>query len=130
MAEQHVELLAAALRRDSADLDVYAQVLSVNLADSLPAGAVRIRRTRSLADRMAGRQGPVAELDIALGEQRLALRTDRGRVVGEILHEVRGIVLSRRQAELDEWVETLARSLAAVAASNTRAREALERFLT
>ncbi|MFJ9933878.1 hypothetical protein ACIRSJ_12210 [Streptomyces virginiae] len=129
MAEQDVELLAAALRRDSADLDVYAQVLSVNLADSLPAGAVRIRRTRSLADRLAGRKGPVTELDIALGEQRLALRTDRGRAVGEILHEVRGIVLSRRPVELDEWVKALARSMAAAAASNARAREALERFL-
>ncbi|MER7732693.1 hypothetical protein ABTX80_17580 [Streptomyces erythrochromogenes] len=129
MAETDVELLAAALRRDSADLDLYAQVLSANLADSLPGGAVRVRRRRSLAERVAGREGSVVELDVALGEQRLALRLERGRVVGEVLHEVRGIVLSRRQVELDEWVDALARSLARAAASNARAREALERFL-
>ncbi|MFF9979013.1 hypothetical protein [Streptomyces erythrochromogenes] len=129
MAETDVELLAAALRRDAADLTLYAQVLSAGVADSLPAGAVRIRRRRSLTERVAGREGSVVELDVVLGEQRLALRLDRGRVVGEVLHEVRGIVLSRREVELDEWVGALARSLARAAASNARAREALERFL-
>ncbi|AUY53018.1 hypothetical protein [Streptomyces sp. CB01881] len=129
MPETEVELLAAALRRDSADLNLYAEVLSANLADSLPPGAVRVKRRRSVTDRMAGREGSVTELDVALGEQRLSLRMDRGRVSGEICHEVRGIVLSRRQVGLDEWIDALARSLAEVAASNARAREAIERFL-
>ncbi|MBP0448751.1 MULTISPECIES: hypothetical protein [unclassified Kitasatospora] len=129
MPETEVELLAAALRRDSADLNLYAEVLSANLADSLPPGAVQVRRRRSVTERMAGRAGSVTELDVALGEQRLSLRMDRGRVSGEICHEVRGIVLSRRQVGLDEWIDALARSLAEVAASNARAREAIERFL-
>ncbi len=125
-----VELLAAALRRDSADLDLYTQVLSAKLAQSLPPGTVRVVRRRSVAQRLAGREGPVAELDVVLGEQRLSLRVDRGQVAGEICHEVRGIVLSRRPAGLDEWIDALARSLARAAASNARAREAVERFLT
>ncbi|MFE0579820.1 MULTISPECIES: hypothetical protein [unclassified Streptomyces] len=129
MPEADVELLAAALRRDSADLELYARVLSANLSDSLPAGAVRVRRRRSLAERVAGREGSVVELDVVLGEQRLGLRTDHGRVTGEVLHEVRGIVLSRRRVELDEWVDRLARALTEAAVSNARAREALERFL-
>ncbi|WP_030773379.1 hypothetical protein [Streptomyces sp. NRRL F-2664] len=129
MAETDVELLAAALRRDSADLTLYARVLSAKLADALPPGAVHVRRSRSLAERLAGREGSVVELDVALGEQRLSLRTERGRVVGEVRHEVRGIVLSRRQVDLDVWVDALARCLAQAAASNARAREALERFL-
>jgi regulator of protease activity HflC (stomatin/prohibitin superfamily) len=124
-----VELLAAALRRDSADLNLYAEVLSVNLVDSLPPGAVRLKRRRSVADRMSGREGSVTELDVALGEQRLSLRVDRGRVIGEICQEVRGIVLSRQPVGLDEWIDALARSLADAAASNARAREAIERFL-
>ncbi|MDJ0380392.1 hypothetical protein [Streptomyces sp. G-G2] len=130
MTDAEVNMLAAALRQDSADLTLYAKVLSAKLSDALPPGAVRIRRGRSLKERLAGREGAVAELDVALGEQRLSLRMDRGRVVGEICHEVRGIVLSRRQVGLDEWIDTLARSLAAAAASNARAREAIERFLT
>ncbi|MFI0940795.1 hypothetical protein [Streptomyces sp. NPDC021020] len=125
-----VELLAAALRRDSADLDLYARVLSVNLIESLPPGAVRVARKRSVADRMAGREGTVTGMDVSLGEQRLALRRERERTVAEIHKEVRGVVLSRREVGLDEWVDALARALAGAAASSARAREALERFLT
>ncbi|MFF4556179.1 hypothetical protein [Streptomyces sp. NPDC001422] len=130
MTDPDVEQLAAALRRDSADLNLYARVLADTLADSLPLGAVRVERGRSLADRLAGRAGAVTELDIALGDRRLALRTDGGRVTGEIRHEVRGVVLSRRPVALDEWIHALARSLADAAASDARAREAVERFLT
>lgn len=125
-----VELLAAALRRDSADLDLYARVLTVNLTESLPPGAVQVARKRSVGDRVAGREGTVTGLDVSLGDQRLGLRRERGRTVGEIRKEVRGVVLSRREVGLDEWVDTLARALAGAAASSARAREALERFLT
>lgn len=124
-----VEMLAAALRRDTADLDLYAKVLSVTLADSLPPGAVQVERKRTMADRMAGREGAVTALDVALGEQRLGLRMDRGRMTGEVCKEVRGIVLSRKQVGLDEWIDALARGLADMAASSARARAALERFL-
>ncbi|MBS2961840.1 hypothetical protein KGA66_02185 [Actinocrinis puniceicyclus] len=124
-----VELLAAALRRDTADLEMYAKVLSVTLADSLPRGAVQVERKRTMADRVAGREGAVSSLDVALGEQRLGLRLDRGRISGEVCKEVRGIVLSRQQVGLDEWIAALARALAATAESSARAREALERFL-
>ena len=124
-----VELLAAALRRDTADLELYAKVLSVTLADSLPSGAVQVERKRTMADRMAGREGAVSSIDVALGEQRLGLRMDRGRMTGEVCKEVRGIVLSRQQVGLDEWIAVLAQALAETAASSARAREALERFL-
>jgi hypothetical protein len=124
-----VELLAAALRQDSADLDVYAKVLSVNLVESLPQGAVRVERKRSMSDRMAGREGTVTALDVALGDVRLGLRIDRGRPVGEICKEVRGVVLSRQQVNLDEWIAALAQGIADSAASSARAREALQKYL-
>ncbi|WP_249160892.1 hypothetical protein [Actinospica acidithermotolerans] len=124
-----VELLAAALRQDSADLDVYAKVLSVNLVESLPQGAVQVERKRSMSDRMAGREGTVTGLDVALGDVRLGLRMDRGRPVGEICKEVRGVVLSRRQVGIDEWIAALAQGIADTAASSARAREALQRYL-
>ncbi|MFF3210194.1 hypothetical protein ACFYYB_05990 [Streptomyces sp. NPDC002886] len=130
MPETDVELLAAALRSDQADLSLHVGVLAADLAHSLPPGAVRVDRRRSVADRLAGREGTVTALDVALGEQRLSLRTDRGQVAGEICHEVRGVVLSRRRVGLDEWIDALARSLADEAASSARAREAVERYLT
>ena len=124
-----VELLAAALRQDSADLDIYAKVLSVNLVESLPKGAVQVERKRSMSDRVAGREGTVTSLDVAIGDVRLGLRLDRGRTVGEICKEVRGVVLSRQQVGLDEWIAALARGLAESAASSAKAREALQRYL-
>lgn len=129
MPEPDIELLAAALRRDSADLDLYAQVLTVTLADSLPPGAVHVKRRRSVADRVSGREGTVTDVDITLADQHLALRVERAQVAAEIRKEVRGVVLSRRQVGLDEWIDALARAIAAAASSNARAREAVERFL-
>jgi hypothetical protein len=124
-----VELLAAALRQDSADLDVYAKVLSVNLVESLPQGAVQVERKRSMSDRVAGREGTVTSLDVSLGDVRLSLRMDRGRPVGEVCKEVRGVVLSRQQVGLDEWISALAQGIAESAASSARAREALQKYL-
>jgi hypothetical protein len=124
-----VEMLAAALRQDSSDLDLYAKVLSVNLMESLPRDAVQVVRKRTLSDRAAGREGSVTHLDVALGDSRLALRMDRGRVISEICKEVRGVVLSRQQVNLDEWIAALARALSDAASSNARAREALQRWL-
>jgi len=124
-----VELLAAALRQDSADLDIYAKVLSVNLVESLPKGAVQVERKRSMSDRVAGREGTVTSLDVAIGDIRLGLRLDRGRTIGEICKEVRGVVLSRQQVGLDEWIAALAKGLSESAASSAKAREALQRYL-
>jgi hypothetical protein len=126
-----VDMVAAALRQDTADLDTYARVLSTSLADSLPPVAVRLERgRRSMADRMAGRDPGVVRVDVSLGDERLALALERGRVIGEICKEVRGVVLSRRQVELDEWLYTLAEAMASAASSNARARDALRRFVT
>jgi hypothetical protein len=126
-----VELLAAALRRDAADLELYAKVLSVSLVESLPQGAVQVeRKRRSMSDRAAGREGTVTSVDVVLGDVRLALRMDRGRLASEIHKEVRGVVLSRQQVGLDEWIQVLAKALADASASSARARQALERFLT
>ncbi|MGW6564925.1 hypothetical protein [Streptomyces sp. NPDC054975] len=108
---------------------LYAGVLSANLADLLPPGSVRVERWRTPAERLAGCPGTVAALDLVLGEQRLSLRLARGQVAGEICHEVRGIVLSRRPVGLDQWTEAMARALSDAAASRARAREAIERFL-
>ena len=44
-----VDQLAAALRADAGDLDVYARVLTDSLVDALPDGVVRVDRDRSRA---------------------------------------------------------------------------------
>jgi hypothetical protein len=124
-----LEMLTAALRQDAADLELYAAVLTNTLADAFPPGSVTVERKRSMSDRLAGREGRVERLEVGLGEQRLSLTVAHGRVSGEICREVRGVVLSRRPAALDEWVAQLASAVSERAASDARARAALERLI-
>ena len=52
-----VDLVAAAIRADTSDLDAYHRVLSATVSDMLPPGMVEVDRERSMKDRMAGREG-------------------------------------------------------------------------
>ncbi|MEY9849265.1 hypothetical protein [Streptacidiphilus sp. MAP5-3] len=124
-----IELLAAALRRDAADLDIYAQVLTGSLADALPPGSVELSHKRSMSDRMSGRPGKVEKLEVSLDDRRLILTLAHGRPQGEVATIVRGVVLSRKQVALDEWVHELAEAVAARAQSDARARAALEKLV-
>ncbi|GAA1935470.1 hypothetical protein [Kitasatospora viridis] len=124
-----IDLIAAALRRDAADLDVYAQVLTGTLAEALPADAVTVERKRSLADRMAGRPGRIERLEVFMDDQRLVLSVANGRPNGEVCRVVRGVVLSRRPVPLDEWARELAAAVTTRARSDARARSALERLV-
>lgn len=124
-----LDLLTAALRRDGADLEVYAQVLTTTLAEALPPDAVTVVRKRSMGDRLAGRDGRVERVEVALGEERLVLDLAGGRPQGQVRREVRGVVLSRRPVALDAWVRELAAAVMARAQSDARARAALERLV-
>lgn len=130
-----LEMLTAALRRDAADLDLYARVLTESLAEALPGDSVVLERRRSMGDRVAGRPGRVERLEVTLGERRLVLRPaggsgrGGGRPEGEIVTVVRGVVLSRQPVELDVWVSALASAVAARAAADARAAVALEKLV-
>jgi hypothetical protein len=124
------DMVAAALRQDSADVATYARVLTVTLADVLPPGCVTVEYERSLSDRLKGRDGHPSQIVVRLGERTLFLSGGSGRPVAEIHHEVRGVVLSRDEVTLDIWVQALARELVAQADADSRAAEALRRLVT
>ncbi|MFE0460278.1 hypothetical protein ACFW1A_13625 [Kitasatospora sp. NPDC058965] len=124
-----IELLAAALRRDAADLEVYAQVLTGTLADALPSDAVTVERKRSVSDRLAGRPGRIERIEVSMEDRRLVLSVAGGRPSGEVCRVVRGVVLSRRPVPLDEWTRELAAAVTSRARSDARARTALEQLL-
>ena len=123
------DLVAAALRADSADVAVYARVLTDSLGEALPPGVVDIDRERTMSDRMRGRPGEVSKITVRLGEQVLTLVNQRGRLVAEICKEVRGVVLSRRPAPVEEWLAELARGLVAYADQNAQAAQVLRRLV-
>jgi hypothetical protein len=123
------DMVAAALRADTADVATYARVFTESLGDALPPGCVTVERDRTMADRMRGRPGAVQRVTVRLGEQVMSLGVLRGQPAAEICHEVRGVVLSRQQVQLDEWAEALARALVAHAGENARAALALRKLV-
>ena len=125
-----LEMITAALRADSADVALYARVLTESLGDALPAGCVVVDRDRTMSDRMRGRPGQVTKVTVRLGEKVLTLATAPGRPpTAEICREVRGVVLSRQPAGMQEWVDELARELAAHAQQNAHAAEVLRKLV-
>ena len=129
-ADDDVDALAAALRADAADLDVYARVLTTSLAEALPADMVGIDRDRSLGDRLAGRPGTVRGIRILLGDWELTLTPGSSGVpVAQARQKVRGVAISSREVTLDEWARLLAEGLAKRARASADASAALRRLL-
>jgi hypothetical protein len=125
-----VDALAAALRADSTDLDVYARVLTTSLAEALPEGMVTVERDRSLSDRMAGRPGTVRSLRVEAGDATLELGRGRGGVpVARVARAVRGVVISSKEVTVEVWVQALADHLANRAKESASARAALAKLL-
>ncbi|MBO0773380.1 MAG: hypothetical protein J2P35_18150 [Actinobacteria bacterium] len=124
-----LDMVAAALRADSADVGVYARVLTESLGGALPAGWVTVDRERSVSDRMRGRPGQVSKITVRLGEQVLTLTMQGGKPVAEICREVRGVVLSRQPVGVHQWAGELARALVAQAEQNAQAAQALRKLV-
>jgi hypothetical protein len=125
-----LDMVAAALRADSADVAIYARVLTESLGDSLPPGCVTVDRDRpSMSDRIHGRTGQVSKVTVRPGDKVMTLGVQRGAPVAEICSEVRGVVLSRQQVQLGIWAQELARALVDHAEQNAEAAQALRRLV-
>ncbi len=125
-----VQLLAAMLRADQAEVASYARVLSGALAQALPTGMVEIDYQRSVGDRLAGRQVRAVRVVVHGANRDLELREGpRGGVEAELRQVVRGVAISRRSIGVEDWLQALAEDIAKAAARDTAAREALERLL-
>jgi hypothetical protein len=127
--EPSLDMVTAALRADSADVALYARVLTNSLTEALPPEWVTVDWERSMSDRMHGRPGQVSKITIRLGDRVMTLGVRRGAPVAEVCSEVRGVVLSRQQVQLGVWAEELARALVAHAEQNAEAAKALRRLV-
>ncbi len=125
-----LEMITAALRADSADVALYARVLTESLGDALPPGCVTVDRARTMSDRMRARPGQVTKITVRLGDRVLSLEVQPGRPpAAEICREVRGVVLSRQPVGVQDWVDELARALVAHAQENAHAAEVLRKLV-
>ena len=125
-----LEMVTAALRMDSADVAIYARVLTKSLSEALPPEYVTVERERSMSDRMRGRPGEISKVVVRLGDQLMTLAVRNGKPTAEICREVRGVVLSRDTVPLQQWASALASALVVHAESNAQAAEALRRLVT
>lgn len=126
--QPRVELIAAALRRDLADLDLYAHFLQNTLEEALPDGLLEVERRQSVGDRLRGRPGSVMSLSVTLADRRYVLHPHRGAPRAEIIHVVRGLALDHDDVPLDTWITRLAAALNTHAEGNARAAQALARI--
>ena len=121
-----IDAIAAALRSDAGDLRVYMNVLAAKLEAALP-GMVEVDRRR---DGLFGPRTVVQRLTVTCEDTRFVLEPgDAGTLRATRSKVVRGIVLDRDELRLDEWVTALSASLAQLARTTERGREALGRLL-
>lgn len=124
-----LELVAAALRADVHDVATFTRLVTESLGASLPAKMVDVEYDRSFADRLAGRPGKPVAVSVTFPERVLELRDGRHGPDAQVQQVVRGVVISRRQVGVDEWVQVLAAELTALAARDAVARSALAALL-
>lgn len=116
------ELLAASLRADARDLDVFFDALATKLAGTFP------QNTTVEREGFRGR-GRVRSVAVELGEHRYELERAGGGATATRARSVRGIVLKNETLLLDDWIGELSRDLAESAEQSERGRVALERLL-
>jgi hypothetical protein len=122
--------LVETLTGDRADVASLARVLTGALADALPPGIVDVTYDRTMGDRVHGRPGRPVAIGVAFGDTVLSISPDgRGEPQPQIVHTVRGVVLSRRSTSMAEWVQTLAERVTERAEQDAQAREVLTRLL-
>lgn len=128
-----LEMLAAALRKHSDDLSLYASFLLNVLSSALPGEIVTVRREGKIKARLAGRSEPaVLAVSINLGNQLYDLeRAEFGRpLTARIRHASGGVVMSTRTVSIDEWSREMAAELSQLAAHNAAAAAVLARLTT
>jgi hypothetical protein len=119
-----LDLVAASLRADAADLEAFVEALAVKLEEALP-GQVQVERRGGLL----GANKRVRRIEATLGDQRYELEYERGRVTGRRRSVVRGIALKTQELALDAWIAELSKELLQESERSERGRQALARLL-
>jgi hypothetical protein len=116
-AEDDLDLPAAALRADDAELAMSVDVLAAKLEQSLP-GIASVERHKVGGFRSKRRE--VRRIAVPVGEEQFELLRESQGVRCTRHKVVRGITLSREQLAMSDWI-------AAVLAGVTRSAEVSER---
>jgi hypothetical protein len=121
-----IDLLAASLRADSADVGAFVEGLAGKLEDVLP-GRTKVVRWRG---KMFGPK-LVRKISIDVGDERLELsRTEHNVIDTQRARVSGGIVLKSETIDTEAWMHAVGELLATEAQRSEQTRQALERLLT
>lgn len=120
-----VDILAAALRSDKKESLSTVEFLAKKFETILPEQTTVVRGGWLLSS-----DKPVKELKIIFDDFQYQLTVEKhGAVNAREMKLVRGVVLKTREISLDEWINSVARSLSEFAQKNSQTRDALTTFL-
>jgi hypothetical protein len=122
--EPDIDLVAASLRADAADLEAFVEALAAKLEAALP-DQVQVERRGGLL----GGNKRVRRIEVTLGDQRYEAEYERGRVTCRRRSVVRGIALKTQELDLDAWIAALSQDLLEESERSERGRQALARLL-
>jgi hypothetical protein len=125
-AEEDLDLSAAGLRADGAELAVSVDVLASKLEQALPQ-IVAVERHKVGGFRSKRRE--VQRIALPLGEEQFELRRVAAGFQCTRHKVVRGITLSRQELSLTDWINEIVSGLARSAEVNQENRIALEGLL-
>jgi hypothetical protein len=125
-----VQVVAAMLRTDLADVRSLTRVLTGILAAALPADMIEVEHRRGLGARLAGRPGDTVGV-LVHGEQHdLTLRENpRGGLDTEVRQIIGGVAISRSKVDLDTWLWILAETILATATRTAATQRALDQYV-
>jgi hypothetical protein len=125
-AEDDLDLAAAGLRADHADLATSVEVIASKLEQALP-GLASVERHRVGGFR--SKRQEVRGIALALGDQQFELRREAQQIRCTRHKVVRGITLSRQEVSITQWINEIVAGVAASAAVSEQDRIALEGLL-
>ncbi len=96
-------------RADASDLAAFVEALAAKLEQALPWYTRVHRRSTSLL----AKRKRVDRIEVTVGEEQYVLNSDRGSIDARRATTVRGIVLKSEPVALDQWIDALARAIAA-----------------
>jgi hypothetical protein len=127
-SEQDLDELVGSLRADGSDINVFFQVFTAKLIDTIP-GAVEVEREGGLFKK----QHPVRRLLVRLGDDTFEAEPRQGTIACRHTHDVHGVgggLPFSRDLGFDEWLRALVGALAQQAQTNAAASAALRSLVT
>lgn len=117
--------VAASLRADASDINVFFQVFCQKLADTM-GGAVTLEREGGFFKK----EHPVKGVTVTLGEDVFSAELSHGVVAAHRAHAVRGITLKSEDMDFHAWLEAIVQVLGQQAQASSQARAALQSLVT